>query len=249
MSIKIVKSMYGDLLVKYKDLIALVMQNHAKKVIDLLESDVIDTRILNDIGCCSSPLPLYKLSLCNAILLDDDNWSERFLPVVERNRQGCATLLDYWGERWNYPVNCPMDFSDYQDMCAHFKDWSMDELLDGNLDDLVALGYNKDEVELCYAVLTYEPDLIKKHIALRTNPDVYVSGNISSGTGYTTDGESYNALVFCNTVYCDAFDCYNLAVFWENEQIQQMKMRDVYLLFEAAAYRDLEKKLKSLLLK
>ena len=45
MFIKIVKSMYGDLLVKYKDLIALVMQNHAEKVIDLLESDVIDTRI------------------------------------------------------------------------------------------------------------------------------------------------------------------------------------------------------------
>lgn len=84
--------MYGDLLVKYKDLIALVMQNHAEKVIDLLESDVIDTRILNDIGCCSSPLPLYKLSLCNAILLDDDNWSERFLPVVERKTRMCNSF-------------------------------------------------------------------------------------------------------------------------------------------------------------
>lgn len=239
--------MYSNLFHQFNDLVALVMQNQAEKVIDLLESDVIDTRILNDIGCCSSPLPLYKLSLCNAILLDDDNWSNSFLPVVERNRKGCKTLFDYWGKRWNYPVNCPMDFSEYQDMCAHFKDWDMDGLLDGNLDDLIALGYNKDEVELCYAVLTYELGLIRKHIALRTNPNVYISGDIPPSTGYASDGESYNALVFCNTVYCDAFDCYGLAAFWENEQIQPIEKSDVYLLLEAAAYRDLEIKLKSLL--
>lgn len=122
----------------------------------------------------------------------------------------------------------------------------MDGLLDGNLDDLIALGY-KDEVELCYAVLTYELGLIKKHIALQTNPNVYISGDIPPGTGYASDGESYNALVFCNTVYCDAFDCYDLTAFWENEQIQPIEKSDVYLLLEAAAYRDLEIRLKSLL--
>ena len=238
--------MYGNLYLEYNSLVSLVMQNKAEKVIDLLETESVDMRILNDIGCSKYPLPLYKLSLCNAILLDNDNWSENFLPVVERNRQGCKTLLDYWDKRWNYPVNRPMDFSYYQEMCAHFKDWDMDELLEGNLDDLVASGYNKDEVELCYAVLTYKPDLIRKHILLRTNPDVYISGNITPGTGYFTDGESYNALVFCNTVYSDAFDCYGLAAFWKNEQILQVGMRDVDLLLEAAAYRDLEMKLKSL---
>ena len=68
--------MYRDLFVKCNNLVALVMQNQAEKVIDLLESGNVDTKILNDIGCCSSPLPLYKLSLCNAILLEDDNWSK-----------------------------------------------------------------------------------------------------------------------------------------------------------------------------
>ena len=113
-----------------------------------------------------------------------------------------------------------MDFFDYQSECAHFKDWDLDELLDGNLDELVALGYNKDEVEFCYAVLTYKPDLIQKHIALRTNPNVYISGDIPPGTGYASDGESYNALDFCHTVYCDAFDCYGLAAFWESHSLK-----------------------------
>ena len=238
----------SDLYEECNSLVSLVMQNQAEKVIDLLESGNVDTKILNDIGCCSSPLPLYKLSLCNAILLEDDNWSKSFLPIVERNRKGCKTLLDYWDKRWNYPVHIPVDFFDYQDECAHFKDWDIDELLDANLDELVALGYNKDEVELCYAVLTYKLDLIRTHIILRTNPNVYISGDIPPGTGYASDGESYNALTFCNTVYCDAFDCYGLAAFWESEQIEQAIVRDVYLLLEAAAYRDLEIKLKSLLL-
>lgn len=238
---------YRDLYEKCNSLVSWVMQNQAEKVIGLIESGNVDTKFLNDIGCCSSPLPLYKLSLCNAILLDDDNWSEGFLPVVERNRQGCKTLLDYWDKRWNYPVHVPMVFGDYQDECAHFKDWDLDELLDGNLDELVALGYNKDEVELCYAVLTYKLNLIKKHIVLRTNPNVYISGGIPPGTGYASDGESYNALAFCNTVYCDAFACYGLAAFWGNKPIKQVIVRDVHLLLEAAAYRDLEIKLNSLL--
>ena len=116
------------------------------------------------------------------------NKAEKVIDLLETESMDMRTLLDYWDKRWNYPVNRPMDFSYYQEMCAHFKDWDMDELLEGNLDDLVASGYNKDEVELCYAVLTYRPDLIRKHILLRTNPDVYISGNITPGTGYSTDG-------------------------------------------------------------
>ena len=65
--------MCSDLYKKCNSVVSLVMQNQAEKAIDLLESGNVDTKILNDIGCCGSYLPLYKLSLCNAILLDDDN--------------------------------------------------------------------------------------------------------------------------------------------------------------------------------
>ena len=78
--------MYGNLYLEYNSLVSLVMQNKAEKVIDLLETESVDMRILNDIGCSKYPLPLYKLSLCNAILLDSDNWSESFLPVLEKRR-------------------------------------------------------------------------------------------------------------------------------------------------------------------
>ena len=81
--------MFDQLCLKSDSLVSSVMQNQAEKAIGLLESGRLDLRFLDDIGRCKNPLPLYKLSLCNAILLDNDNWAESFLPVVERNRQGC----------------------------------------------------------------------------------------------------------------------------------------------------------------
>lgn len=97
--------MFNHLCLKCDSLVSSVMQNQAEKAIDLLETGRLDIRFLDDIGHCKNPLPLYKLSLCNAILLDNDNWAESFLPVVERNRQGCKTLLDYWEKRCDCPVN------------------------------------------------------------------------------------------------------------------------------------------------
>lgn len=54
--------MYSNLYLEYNSLVSLVMQNKAAKVIDLLETESVDMRILNDIGCSKYPLPLYKLS-------------------------------------------------------------------------------------------------------------------------------------------------------------------------------------------
>lgn len=42
------------------------------------------------------------------------------------------------------------------------------------MDKLVGMGYDKNEVELCYAVLTYNVELLKKHLGLKTNPDVFI---------------------------------------------------------------------------
>lgn len=81
------------------ELVALVMQNKADQVIELIESGNFDKSLLEDVGCCEHPLPLYKLSLCNMILLDTDGWISDSLPIVEQNRQNCRLLLDYWRTR------------------------------------------------------------------------------------------------------------------------------------------------------
>ena len=103
--------MYSDYWDDLDELVALVMQNNAEQVIHLIESGNFGKSLLEDVGCCEYPLPLYKLSLCNMILLDTDGWRSDILPIVEQNRQNCRLLLDYWRTRWNYPVDVPMDLN------------------------------------------------------------------------------------------------------------------------------------------
>lgn len=74
-----------------------------------------------------------------------------------------------------------MGFFEYQYECAHFKDWDMEELLYGDMNELTALGYDENEIEFCYAVLTYKSDLIQKYIKMQINPDVYIFGAIPLG--------------------------------------------------------------------
>lgn len=228
------------------ELVVLVMQNKAEQVIHLIESGNFDKSLLEDVGCCEHPLPLYKLSLCNMILLDTDGWRSDILPIVEQNRQNCRLLLDYWRTRWNYPVDVPMDFESYQYECAHFKDWDMEDLLDGDLDTLKAMGYDEDEVEFCYAVLTYKADLIQKHLDLRTNPDVCISASLAPGEGKAWDGESYNALNDCYSFCWDEFYCYDLWRHWISSGGEQVRVRDVLDLLQVAAYCELDEKLQKL---
>lgn len=228
------------------ELVALVMQNKAEQVIELIESGNFDKSLLEDVGCCEHPLPLYKLSLCNKILLDTDGWSCDALSTIEQNRQNCRLLLDYWRTRWNYPVDVPMDFESYQYECAHCKDWDMEDLLDGDLDTLKAMGYDEDEVEFCYAVLTYKADLIQKHLDLRTNPDVCISASLAPGEGKAWDGESHNALNDCCSFCWDEFHCYDLWRYWSSSHVENVRVGDAQALLQVAAYCELEEKLDKL---
>jgi hypothetical protein len=93
---------------KTNELLSHVMQNHAEKAISILELGDFNQAILEDIGCGSQKLPLYKVSVCNAIILSNDNWDRSFLPVVRENRKQCHTLLMFWEERYGYNVRKPI---------------------------------------------------------------------------------------------------------------------------------------------
>lgn len=93
-------------------LVSLVLQNDAERVIAQIESGDFDPRVLENVGCCDCPLPLYKLSVCSYIYLALPEWVERMQPLIDRNLEGCRRLLDYW-ESMGYPVHEPMDFENY----------------------------------------------------------------------------------------------------------------------------------------
>lgn len=228
-------------------LLSHIMQNHADAAIEILKSGNFNKYILTDVGCCSVLLPLYQLSICQDIMLSTDNWADFYRPVIERNRKEVSRLLNFWKVEYNYPIEKGIDFSKYEEYCGHFYDWNFEDLLDGSLDKLIDLGYNRDEALLCYGVLGYHSAILNEQIAKETNPDVYISGDIKPQMASCEDGESYNALVSCNTFACDIVDCYAFGRFWEDtDKILKVESRDIYDLLQGAAYTQLYKRLTNI---
>ena len=232
-------------------LVMYVLQNNAEGAIAILKEGNFHKNILTDLRTCRNILPLYKLSICNRILLfEDSDWSESILPLIEYNRKTCQQLLNFWKSEYGFPIDDDIDFSTYANGCAHFKCWDFEDLFDATIDKLIAMGYNKDEVEFCYGVLTYDTELLSKHIALKTNPNVFISGELPPGTGKRNDGTSYSALSSCLDFHYDAVIYYGVIDYWKgnmnkNEK-QSVRDDDVLNLLQAAAYFRLGKQLKNI---
>lgn len=225
-------------------LLSHIMQNHADAAIEILERGSFNKYILTDVGCCSVPLPLYQLSICQDIMLSYDTWVDSYRPIIERNREEVSHLLNFWKVEYNYPIENGIDFSKYEEYCGHFYDWDFEELFDGSLDKLIDMGYNRDEALLCYGVLGYHSAILNEQIAKGTNPDVNISGDIQPQMASCEDGESYNALVSCDTFACDIVDCYGFGNFWENkDKVLEVRAQDIYDLLQGAAYTQLYKRL------
>ena len=237
-------------LMQYSDtdskLICYVFQNMADEAINILETKEYSKSLLEDIGILDKPFPLYWLVKCNEILLEDTNWSKSYYDkVIVPSLSNCRRLLKYFNDN-NLNFAGSVDYSLFPEERSHFDGWDMDELLEGDLNHLTKMGYDADECLLCHAVLTGDIDEIERQINKRTNPDVWISGDCAPEIANTADGSSYNALVACNTFYCDCFDIYELREYLEdglNKKYKTVDKEILSLLIEASFYRLVELRL------
>lgn len=228
-------------------LLSHVFQNNVEGFVKIIKDGNYDKRILSDVGVCSHPLPLRTLIACVYIILDDENWSENIYPIILDNRKRCKEIISFWESHFSEKIELDIDFRPYREIFARFYEWEIELLLEGTCEELVAMGYNKDEVELCYATLIYDYDVINKHIELGTNPNVYISADQQPGQGDSFDGVSYNALVFCYATYSDIFDCYQFSNYWESKDVLPVDDIDIKTLMEGAAYYRLGQKFEKLI--
>lgn len=230
-----------------QELLCRIMQNNADEAIAILESGEYDKDVLDDVEGFSHALPLYQLSVCQKILLDIGDWVEDYIPVIDRNKKGCDKLLTYWKELFNYPVDTPVDFSLYDENLGHLSDTPIEDLLDGSIDQLVSMGYDKDEVLLCHAVLTHNSPVISEQIRKGTNPDVWISARVEPGKGTADNGACLNALDFCDDIVEENLNGDETGMFWEDgESLFGVSTFDLNNLLEGAAYDRLAAELKTL---
>lgn len=229
-----------------QDLLSCIMQNKADQAIAILESGDYDKDILKDVGAFINPLPLYQLTVCQAILLGDDDWDKNVVPTVERNRQECDKLLKYWADKFHYPVGDEINFMSYEDEFER-SSTPLEEVFGRTLDELESLGYNRDEVLLCYGVLTHDSIILKEQLRKKTNPDVYIPVKTVANLGAKGEDAWNHAIYSCETHISHIFDDLSFIMFWEpNDDLIYVHPEYISSLVEAAAYTRLLKELKNL---
>lgn len=223
----------------------MVLSNRTDEAIAVLESGAYDERLLEDIalGRFTRPLPLYMLTMINDVWFSSGKWAGFYIPTVERNRREIARMKRYWGQRYGYPVGEVPDLSIYEDEVPHFdKDWTVKDLFDADMDTLIGMGYDRDEVEMCYAILVYDKPTIDKHIAKGTNPDVYICGDFPPDKAKDFPSDSYSGISACENPLDDVQICYGTDNFFElpeDGKIRPFTWEQIRGLIRGAAYTQL----------
>lgn len=232
-------------------LISLVLGNRADEAIARLEAGTYERSILRDIapGELTVPLPLYMLTLINDIWFARDTFADFYMPTVERNRAGIRRMKSYWAARFGYAMETEPDMYMFRNEVPYFaaEDWDMEFLLDGDMEKLVHMGYNRDEVEMCCAILTYDKPVIDKHIAKGTNPDVYISGLYTPEIASEMSHDAYSGISTCYDTMTDVQD-YGADRFFdepEGGRILRYSTLDLQILIRGAAYVQLLNLLES----
>ena len=242
-------------------LIALVVANRADEAIALMEHGEYDRSVLTDIrrleefapsevSCYNrieSPLGLYQITQANKVYFSCDTWSDKALPSVEKIRLQIARLERYW-DKLGLPVYEPIDFRKFKNLCQHFcDDWSFEDLFDGTEEELVALGYDRNEVKMCYALLLYDKDEIERQIALGTNPDVGITGEFPPPVN---KHDFYCGLEAAENSLFDVCIVYDLWYYWNSlpgTDLHPIDREILHGLFGAAAYSELLPRLRKLI--
>ena len=177
--------------------------------------------------------------MANELYFASDRFTEAVMPAVIRNRAGITQLKEYWKSK-GYPVDKTVDFSDYRVLVAHFDDFGEQDyeyMLDGKLEDLVKMGYDENEAKFCYALLTYDKPEIDRQLDLGTNPDVWISGDVSPEKCDYMDG--MNGLSSAYDAVSDAQICYGLWHYWDSnkgDNLTNAEWTTIRGLLSASAY-------------
>lgn len=231
-------------------LLNLVIANRADEAIEIMENKQFDDGILTDILQYSrfgnwpscGKLPLYLITLANEIYFGTDDFRDEIMPTVNRNREGINQLKEYWKAK-GYPTDKDVDFSAYKELVAHFDDIDGDDydyLLDGELEDLIKMGYDENEAKFCYALLTYDKPEIDKQISLGTNPNVWISGDVTPDKCNYANG--MNGFESSFDARSDAQICYGVWHYWDSnkgDNLINAEWTTIRGLLSAAAYEQI----------
>ena len=233
-----------------KRLLTAVFANRPDEVKKIINQGNFNKRIFTDVLLSIDeedeelpPIPLYYISLCNKIYLEGD-WTPGYKKTIERNLEGCHLLIEFWRKN-GFNVDKKIEFPLFRELCAHFTtDWTMEDLLEGDLETLKSMGYDDNEVRLCYAILTYDKKTIWELLEKKVDLTVWISGEVPPNKGNDIDCFSgYSTLIDSLN---DPQICYDMLEYYRDIDIKDMPDPNWVMLrslFGGAAYQEILNKI------
>lgn len=215
-------------------LLMYLLQNKAKELIELIEAEKN--------RCFFGILSLYQVAYANKILLADNNWKSSFLPMVKNLRIENERILRFIESIITIPSNYDKSFMEALSPFS-FYDGESDLvlLLDGELSDLVAMGYREIDCRLYAAGITFNFDRMIDLLNQGANPYAHISGD------YTPDEAAQMEPYEVNSLYddavnrvCDCCDFEGICACWKDGiDDKETKVSDDLLrsYFQAAGYQ------------
>lgn len=173
-----------------------------------------------DNRCFMGVYLLYRMGYAIKVILNEKNWSTKYLPIVENIRGENQRILDYLASVIRIPENFLEDFKESLLPFAWFdKADDFEYMLDGSLDNLEKMGYRKIDCLLYEAGLKFNFNECERLLAHGADPYVKISVEYSPKVASNLDAIEYDVYSLYEDAECHLSDCidiYGISDCWED---------------------------------
>lgn len=152
-------------------LIKSVYHNMYDVVVDMVKSSRFNNRLLEDIGICEMPFPIYYITLCYKRVMWQD-FIEETMPMVLEQRKRIDDLLLFWEENCGVDIHQKIDYKKYSELfyCADETD-SIEDVFFDDIQKYLDNGCRMIDLELFEAVEKFQFERVKDLLEKGANPE------------------------------------------------------------------------------
>ena len=161
----------------------------------------------------------------------DEREIKKIFATIKKNAHDHSNIVEIIKE--------PVTFGQGQRAVAFYNIYDYEDILEGTEEQLVAMGYDKDEAQLCYALVSYDQETIYRLLEKRVNPDVWICGEWSPVySAEQQDGANgYNYVYDATCVDPQIYGLHNYYYPDPIEQLEDPTSLMFHCLFMGAAYK------------
>ena len=165
-------------------LIKAVFFNMTDVVKEMTQSSRFNRELLDDIGICNVPFPLYYITLCYKRVMWDD-FIDEAMPLVLEHRKRIDDLLAFWVEQFGVDIRQKIDYKKFWEMffCAEETE-SLKDVLLCDPQKYLDNGCRMIDLELFEAVEKFQFERVKDLLEKGADPNANLFFDVNDKDDY-----------------------------------------------------------------